>query len=523
MPDIIEENDDASVVERRAHEAAIRAAAAADNNNVNANNNNNNHNAAQAVPVAPLVAAVVAVGAAGVVGAANNNNNNHPDNNDNAGNNNNNDNPTELPTVANEVARLVGVDVRAMFRRLGVRRTFDIRYIREKDFDVIPRITTIQKRKLWALMKYVANNHPLTSQTSLKDVATALNQQKKREKEETPPSATGTGTGSASANTGGGTSIMPMSPVAIKLDSFDGSCANWTLWRSKSYYAIAQAPPIFALIQEREDSRKLCKQYPGRDHLLFNILAEAIVGGSARHLIRKAQKQTTAENHNKNRPASGRILWRLLKKEYTEGPNKFWILSTARQVLQRLLLVSKLDSVTTDNNTSAIVDANNQNDDNDANEFMTYSASDYVNRFRHAKETLEEYHQALPDPFLASSFVEHIYDEERFYTVKQQLLQDLSIKNLSLDDCINELLMADHMRRTRPGSSANVRSATTTGCDSGNARQLMNGSSRKRSLDEHQETQGDDTKRLKSHNNNDNGQGGDDGAAAAGGVHEDAP
>ena len=80
--------------------------------------------------------------------------------------------------------------------------------------------------------------------------------------------------------------------------------------------------------------------------------------------------------------------------------------------------------------------------------FQGQSSMDYVQAFRDAIHTLEEYQQALPDPFLASTFVDHIRGE-RFDKVKQQLLKDVSTHELSLESCIHELLMADHMMASR--------------------------------------------------------------------------
>ena len=92
----------------------------------------------------------------------------------------------------------------------------------------------------------------------------------------------------------------------------------------------------------------------------------------------------------------------------------FWILSDARQVLQKLHLVSPES-----------YDYNNQ--------FSTCLPQEYVNRFRYAADTLAEYKQALPDPFLASSFVEHVYDEHLADT-KKQLLNHDPARGLLLED-----------------------------------------------------------------------------------------
>ena len=511
MPDIIEENEgDGNEIMRRAHRAraaAVLAQIAAENNNNNNNNNNNQHRnnpRPVAVPAAP---------------AGNNNNNNNNNNavpaaaaaaaapNDN-NNNNNNDNEAnaaaaainEVAVLAGHMARLVGggVNVRPMFHRLGVQRLYDVRYIREKDLDGIPRVSVIQKRKLWALAKYVATDHSVTASTTLTHVARTLNLHKKRDKDNSATNNTSGAAGSpANANNERmaimagfnplGTAAIPMAHVA-ELDEFDGAYSNWVLWNHKTRYGLAQTSlgPLLlsfrvspAASKEKDGNGTTenlalahAKRYPRHDHLLFNMLAQAIVGGSAKHLIRKAEhasreesssetaaaaNEAAASSSSKKKKAaaaatippialaSGRKLWQLLQEEYTQGPMAFWIISDARQILQKLHLVSPCDkSNPPDNN---VISATENN------EYVSFSAQDFVQRFRAAKEVLEDYHQELPDSFLAYTFVEHIQDD-RLKKVQQQLIQDLTTKQLNLDQCIKEVLMADHMSRARSSGTS---------------------------------------------------------------------
>lgn len=459
MPDIVEENEGeaSSVIDRRRRgQLAAMARALAANN----------------------------AGAAAPIPGDGPNDNPNGDNNDDDNNvpaaNNNNANNADATPVAREMARLAGVDVRNMFRRLGVQHVTDIRYIRERDLEGIPRITAIQKRKLWAIMKYIAADHVVTPQTSLSQVAKALNLHKRKERE-TSSSSTGTTITTTAASTLLASTTRPSSLCLLplfhtsKLDEFDGDHSKWLVWKNKARYALAQTV-LGTLIKEGEKGQQFAKKYQSQDNLLFHMLAEAIVNGSARHLIRKAEAKTSEavvppvaaaavaaanDNHN-SKLASGRDLWQLLVEEYSQGPMAYWILSDARQVLQKLTLISP----------TAKVDDNNYNDhDDDNHQFMTYSAHEYVKRFRSAKETLEEFKQALPDAFLASTFVEHIYDS-RLERVKKQLLQDLSTQDVSLEACIRELLMADHITRARQ-SSHKRKSSNRVG--------IANGSGRKRS------------------------------------------
>ncbi|CAB9519472.1 expressed unknown protein [Seminavis robusta] len=470
MPDIIEENEGEgrSAIELRAIRAQALAQAA---------------RARRSAAAAARDLVAVAAGAAIVNNGDNNNNNNNNNNavpvavaeNEAAAAPNANENPppavaaelAEVGQIAGHMARLTNVDVRPMFRRLGVRRALDIRYIRERDLDGIPRITQIQKRKLWAIMKFCATiDQPFTGRTTLADIAKALNLNKKKEKEGNNSSNSSSTTSAALVPTTA-SGVVPIVHVS-KLDSFDGNHFNWVLWKNKARYSLAQTAIAPLLNDNAEEAQKHAKKNTGIDHLFFNMLAEAIVGGNAKHLIRKAVQESqappvaaAADNNSNNKsdtiPASGRALWMLLHEEYSQGPRAFWILSDARQVLQKLRLVGPDNN---NNHTAAVANGNDKEtalmlhentdttENNENRVFMTCSANSYAQRFRSAKETLEEFNQALPDQFLASTFIEHIEDD-RLETIKKQLLQDITTKNLSLDACITELLMSDHMLRAR--------------------------------------------------------------------------
>ena len=493
MPDIIEENEgDGNEIRRRAHRAraaAVLAQIAAENNNNN-NNQNQNNQRPVAVPAAPAGNnnnnAVPAAAAAAAPNNDDNNNNNEADAAANAAG------LQEVAVLAGHMARLVGsgVNVRPMFHRLGVERLYDVRYIRERDLDGIPRISVIQKRKLWALAKYVATDHAVTASTTLTQVARTLNLHKKRDKDSTSATHNNSGAGGSPANANNErmTVMAGFNPLGAPLDPFDGAYSNWVLWNQKTRYGLAQtclAPLLSCGLtpsasKEKDGSGATkhlalahAKRFPRHDYLLFNMLAQAIVGGSAKHLIRKAEhesreesssdtvasavaaavaneaaasssnssskkkKATTAAAAATTPPialASGRKLWQLLQEEYTQGPMAFWIISDARQILQKLHLVSPSEE--------------------SKDEYVCVSAQDFVSRFRAAKETLEDYHQELPDSFLAYTFVEHIQDD-RLKNVQQQLIQDLTTKQLTLEQCIKEVLMADHMGRARSSSSSN--------------------------------------------------------------------
>jgi hypothetical protein len=306
-------------------------------------------------------------------------------------------------------------------------------------------------------MRYLGTtDETLTETTTLSDIAKALNLVKKKEKENE------TATNSARASSAAVALVPSMALLtaglvpmvqASKLEPFDGNHSNWVLWKSKALYALAQSALGPLLLGNAEDAQQYAKKYPGQDALLFNILAEALVGGSAKFVIHKAKKQalipavaaeaacSSTNSTAKKGNASGRVLWQVLLKEYSQGPRAFWILSDARQVLQRLKLAAPQAAA----EESAIT---RRAHDHEVDEFIIQSANDYAQRFRSATETLEEFHQALPEAFLASTFVEHIVDE-RFDKIKQQLLQDITTKNLSLDDCITEVLMTEHMYKTQ--------------------------------------------------------------------------
>jgi hypothetical protein len=405
MPDIIEENEGEGEISRRAQAHAhalvvVRAARAA------AVNNPNHANVAAGNiprPAAPNAAEALTA---------------------------------EMTEITSQIARLSGAHVRPMFSRLGVRSALDIKYIREKDLDGLPRITPIQKRKVWAVLKYIAtDNPPLTARTTLSEIAKTLNANKRKDKE---------------SSASGSSSTIQVS----KLQSFDGSHSDWLLWKKRSQYALAQTS-LGPLLEDGNTGIEFAKKNPALDHLFFNLLAEALVGGSAAHWIAEAEQRVEAASlvaaaaDAPNAPTphtkpSGIRLWKSLHEHYSKGPMSFWILSDARQVLQQLhLLGSDRDEAPSSTSSRSSSDP-----------FVVYSAHDYVNRFRAAKDTLAEFQQALPDPFLASNFVEHIYDD-RLETIKKQLLRDVSTKNLSLEDCMKELLMSDHLLRVRRHNNNN--------------------------------------------------------------------
>jgi hypothetical protein len=523
MPDIIEENEGEgmSVIERRARafrfealERAARAARAARlaaerNNNDENNNNNNNNNRIHPEPPADVPQVDVVA--------------------DNGGD------PlaTEIGMVADHVSRLVpGVDVRPMFRRLGVTGIADLCHVRERDVDGITRINAIQKRKLWAIIKYLGttDNNTLTERTSLRDIVKALNSIKKKEKDKITHSTSASASASSASvalipsMTVLTSGVVPMVQIS-KLEPFDGSHSNWLQWKCKAQYALAQTPLGPLIIQDdnnkaedtQETQEKYALKYPGQDTLLFNILAEALVDGCAKFVIHKAKKQslmtiaaaaatgtasssnssssstTTTKKGNTSSPStSGRVLWQVLQQEYSQGPRAFWILSDARQILQNLRLVSPMASSSVMVEESAMTqptprDENLRIDD----EFNTPSANAYAQRFRSAKETLEEFHQALPEAFLASTFVEHIVDD-RFDKIKQQLLQDITTKDLSLDDCITELLMTEHMLKLQDKKQSSNRNKKQRG------RIRTDAGRRKRTLEDHSgNDQHEDKKRRK--------------------------
>jgi len=483
MPDIIEDGD-ASQIEQRAHRARAAAALAqlnAANRNQHRNNNNNNnpnpqrrvarpHNVDDDVPAEDVV---VAASAAAAAANPNNNNDNQANNRDDA---------TEIMNLARHMARMVGVDVRPMFRRLGVRRLYDVRYIREKDLDGLARITMIQKRKLWAIAKYVATDHAVTASTTLKDVVVALNLHKKKlnrgendddaDHNDDAPTLERRAIVSVTArapqhdsHSSAGIAVVPsMSHATTTLiDDFDGSHQEWLLWNKKTYHGLAQTHLGDLLTKGGDTGTEYAEKTRGYDTLLFHILARAIVGGSANHLIRKAEQASIASENKKSsstkkksvskndieKPsiaqASGRKLWELLQEEYTKGPMAFYIISDARQILQKLVLVGPSKS-------SKRGGGGGGGGQNDTGSFLARSAHEYVDRFRFAKETLEDYQQALPDSFLAFSFVEHIQDQ-RLEAVQKQLIQDLTTKQLSLDQCFNKVLMAAHLVGARAAES----------------------------------------------------------------------
>lgn len=443
MPEIIlEENEGESVIERRAAVAAAQAAVAAGNaNNDNANANNNNDPA----DVAPS------------------NNNNQQMNNS-----------MTSSEIAAQIQRLVGVDVRHMFRRIGVHNAHDTKFLRERDLDTgMPQAAVLQKRKTWGILKFIAMGKRIEPTTTLTRIHKTLTDSKKNKDSSftTGHSSRATAQQLPIMATTVNPSLIPTVQLSrsANLDPFDGSYQNWILWKNKAKFTLSQTT-LGTLIWDGEEGEKVAKRCPGRDYLLFNILAEAIVGGSARHLIEKAQKQSSNEvfppqpaaaaaaavttrpkSGTGHKAASGRILWKLLLKEYMQGHMAFWILSDARQTLQKLRLVEPENAAKEHNK--------------EKRKFMVKSAFDYVQAFRDAKTALEEYSQALPDQFLSSTFVDHISDE-RFATVKNQLLKDLTTKEeMSLESCISELLMADHMIRSRDAPNERKRALEQDGHD----------------------------------------------------------